>query len=313
MEKLRIATKLNKPIDGHAPGLMGEQALNYAKAGISTDHECFTLEEAQGKLAAGMHVIIREGSAAKNFEALIPLLPEYSEKVMFCSDDMHPDSLINGHINLLVQRAVSRGVDPIIALKVACLNPVEHYGLDVGLLREGDPADFLIVKDLKNFEVHKTYISGQLVARDRKSMLKSVPTGCPNNFSIDIKRPKDFEVKSQDKKIRVILAEDGQLVTTQKILSAKSENGYIVSDVERDILKIVVVNRYHQAPVAISFVQNFGLKQGAIASSVAHDSHNIIAVGVDDKSLCHAVNQIIVKKGGVAAISESHTELLPYQ
>ena len=222
MEKLRIATKLNKPIDGHAPGLMGEQALNYAKAGISTDHECFTLAEAQGKLAAGMHVIIREGSAAKNFEALIPLLPEYSEKVMFCSDDMHPDSLINGHINLLVQRAVSHGVDPIIALKVACLNPVEHYGLDVGLLREGDPADFLIVKDLKNFEVHKTYISGQLVACDRKSMLKSVPTGCPNNFSIDIKRPKDFEVKSEDKKIRVILAEDGQLVTTQKILKRKN-------------------------------------------------------------------------------------------
>ena len=311
MNKIRIAQKLNKPIDGHAPGLIGEQALNYAKAGISTDHECFTLEEAQDKLDAGMHVIIREGSAAKNFDALIPLLPEYCEKVMFCSDDMHPDSLIKGHINLLVQRAVSHGVDPIIALKAACVNPVAHYGLDVGLLRENDPADFLMVNDLKSFEVHKTFISGQLVASNRKSLLKSIPTGCPNNFSIDIKSPQDFEVKSENNKIRVIIAEDGQLVTSERKVSAKSENGCIVSDVDRDILKIVVVNRYHQSPVAISFVQNFGLKQGAIASSVAHDSHNIIAVGVDDKSLCHAVNQIITRKGGVAATSGDRTELLP--
>ena len=310
MSKISIAQRLNKPVDGHAPGLLGEQAKQYASAGISTDHECFTLEEALDKLKAGMHVIIREGSAAKNFNELIPLLPEYADKIMFCSDDMHPDSLLKGHINLLVQRAVAFGIDPLIALQVACVNPVVHYGLEVGLLQQGDPADFLLVKDLKDFEVQKTYISGQLVASNGKSLLSSEPTHCPNNFSINRKQVQDFQLASEHEKIRVIVAEDGQLVTSEITVPAKSIDGYLVSDVERDILKMAVVNRYHPSPVALSFVRHFGLKQGAIASSVAHDSHNIIAVGADDDSICRAVNLIIENKGGVAAISKNHEELL---
>lgn len=306
MKKIAAAHRLGKPVDGHAPGLRGEKAKQYIDAGIYTDHECFTAEEALDKLKYGMKILIREGSAAKNFEALIDLLHDYSEMIMFCSDDKHPDSLVVGHINQLCARAVAKGIDIFKILKAACVNPVNHYKLDVGLLREGDAADFIVVKDLKNFDVIKTFINGELVAEDGKSNIKTTKSGIVNNFSCSKKTIDEFEIKGNgEKEILAIEALDGQLITNRLSVEAKIANGNILSDVERDILKIVVVNRYSNTPVAKAFIKNFGLKQGAMASSVAHDSHNIVAVGVDDESICKAVNLVIEKEGGVSAVSNN--------
>ncbi len=268
---------------------------------ISTDHECFTAEEALDKLKYGMKIIIREGSAAKNFDALIDLLHDYPDRMMFCSDDKHPDSLVLGHINHLCARAVAKGIDLFKIIKAACVNPVNHYKLNVGLLREGDAADFIVVKDLEKFEVVKTFIDGQLVAENGVSNIKTTKSGIVNNFSCRKKEAGDFEINwKSETEIPVIEALNGQLITNGLPFAPKITAGKIVSDIERDILKIVVVNRYRNAPVAKAFIKNFGLKYGAMASSVAHDSHNIVAVGVDDESICRAVNLVIEEKGGVS-------------
>jgi len=317
MKKIASAHKLLKPVDGHAPGLRGEDAKNYIAAGITTDHECFTKDEALDKLQNGMKIIIREGSAAKNFDALIDLLHDYPNQMMFCSDDKHPDSLVLGHINQLCARAVAKGIDIFKILKAACINPVQHYRLDVGTLREGDAADFIVVKDLENFEVVKTFIDGELVAEDGKSNPDSYPEKSEkskviNNFSCTLKTIEDFEInRNGEKEILVIEALDGQLITNKLSFDPKIENDKIVSDSERDILKIVVVNRYKEAPVAKAFIKNFGLKQGALASSVAHDSHNIVAVGVDDESICKAVNMIIEHQGGVSFVKDNVELIVP--
>lgn len=303
MQKIAAAHQQNKPIDGHAPGLRGEQAKQYIEAGISTDHECFTYEEALEKLQYGMKIIIREGSAAKNFEALIDLLNDWPEMMMFCSDDKHPDSLVLGHINQLCARAVAKGIDIFKVLKAACVNPVIHYKLDVGLLRKGDAADFIVVKNLKNFEVAKTYINGALVAEEGRSLINASRSGVINNFSCIKKSAADFALPWNGKNENpVIEALDGQLITNKLSVKPKVVDNYIVSDVANDILKIVVVNRYQSAPVAASLIKNFGIKKGAIASSVAHDSHNIVAVGVDDESICSAVNLVIQHKGGISCV-----------
>jgi adenine deaminase len=304
LKKIAAAHKLGKPVDGHAPGLRGDDAKKYIEAGIYTDHECFTKDEALDKLKYGMKILIREGSAAKNFEALIDLLNDHEDMILFCSDDKHPDSLVLGHINQLCARAVAKGIDVFKVLKAACINPVLHYKLDVGLLKEGDPADLIVVKDLKNFEVVRTYINGELVAADGQSNIKSKKAGIVNNFSCSPKTTGDFETSWKgEKKIAVIEALDGQLITNHLAFTPKVWDEMIVSDVEQDILKIVVVNRYKDAPVATAFIRNFRLKEGALASSVAHDSHNIVAVGVDDASICRAVNLVIEKEGGVSAVS----------
>lgn len=310
LAKIDAAKNAGKPVDGHAPGLMGEDAKKYIDAGISTDHECFTMEEALGKLQHGMKILIREGSAAKNFEALIPLLNDYPDMIMFCSDDKHPDSLVEGHIDQLCARAVKKGIDIFKILKAACLNPVLHYRMKVGTLREGDLADFIQVKDLQSFKVERTYVNGTLVAEKGKSLINTTQSSVINNFNTERKSPSDFEVRwNGNATMPVIGAQDGQLITDKLDLPTKTSERLVVSDTENDILKIVVVNRYSDSPVAKSFVKNFGLKQGAIASSVAHDSHNIVAVGVDDESICKAVNLVIGHKGGVS-ISTQDTELV---
>ena len=311
MKKIETAHKLNKPVDGHAPGLRGAEAKKYIEAGISTDHECFTKEEAQDKLNLGMKILIREGSAAKNFEALVDLMNDHYENMMFCSDDKHPDSLELGHINQLCARAVAKGIDVFKVLQAACINPVKHYNLDVGLLNEGDPADFIIVKDLKKFEVLQTYINGELVAENGRTNIQSQPAAIINNFNCGKKSVADFQMPATaSATIPVIEALDGQLITNKLMLQPKIENGFLVGDVENDILKIVVVNRYNDALVAKAFIKNFGLKQGALASTVAHDSHNIIAVGVDDESICKAVNLVIEQKGGIAAVSNQKEKII---
>lgn len=304
MAKIALAKQYNKPIDGHAPGLRGDDARRYIEAGCQTDHECFTADEALDKLEYGMKILIREGSAAKNFESLIDLLPQHYENMMFCSDDKHPDNLVEGHINLLVKRALAKYPGLLFeTLQMACVNPVLHYHLPVGLLREGDPADFIMVDNLVDFNVQKTYLNGKIVAENGTSKIQNLPSEIVNNFNCKTKKEEDFACKSSDSpatNIKVIEVLDGQLITLKSTHQPKISNGLVISDVERDILKIVVVNRYQDAPPAIAFIKNFGLKEGAIASSVAHDSHNIIAVGVDDNSICEVVNMIIEARGGIS-------------
>ena len=311
MKKISWAKYFKKPIDGHAPGLRGSEVRKYINAGISTDHECFTLEEALEKLQKGMKILIREGSAAKNFEALIDLLPEHYENMMFCSDDKHPDDLILGHINQLCARAVANKIDVYKVLQAACVNPVKHYNLDVGLLKKGDYADFIVVEDLKQFKTLQTFINGELVFDGSESLIKSVAFKNLNNFNCKTKRVEDFEITSSAKKIRVIEALEGQLVTNELISDALIEDGNLVSNIKDDILKMTVVNRYDDSKPAVAFIKNFGLKEGAIASSVGHDSHNIIAVGVSDEAICQAVNLIIEHKGGICAISHSEEKIVP--
>lgn len=305
LKKIAWAKHYNKPVDGHAPGVRGADIIKYINAGISTDHECFTYDEALEKLQKGMKILIREGSAAKNFEALIDLLPEHFENMMFCSDDKHPDDLLVGHINQLCARAVSKGIDVFKVLQAACINPVKHYNLDVGLLKVGDDADVIVVEDLNHFKTLQTYIKGQLVFDNGVSLIESEPFEILNNFNCDKKEISDFKVASSAKQIRVIEALEGQLVTNEIIETAKIENGNLVSNTETDVLKMTVVNRYQNQKPALAFIKNFGLKEGAIASSVGHDSHNIIAVGVSDEAICKAVNVIIENKGGICAVSNS--------
>ncbi len=312
MKKIRAALHLNKTVDGHAPGLRGKEAKKYFISGISTDHECFTLEEALEKAKLGVHILIREGSAAKNFDTLIPLLRDFPKQVMFCSDDKHPDELVKSHINRLVARARSLGYPLLDILKAACLHPVQHYHLPVGTLQEGDPADFIITDDLQHFKIRQTWINGTLVAENGGSLIPSVACRNLNRFDIIEKKIADFQIPAPNKtlKIKAIKALDGQLVTEQITASPKIINGNVVSDMEQDILKFTVVNRYCETAPALAFIHGFNLKDGAIASCVGHDSHNILAIGTDDKLICKAVNLIIQNKGGIAALCNDGEEQL---
>lgn len=314
MEKISIAQKHRKPVDGHAPGLVGEEAKRYIAVGISTDHECFTLAEALDKLAFGMKIIIREGSAAKNFDALHSLFSTHTNMVMLCSDDKHPNDLVHGHINEAVVRALANGHQLMDVLQCACVNPVLHYGLEVGLLQEGHPADFIVVNNLSELNVEETYINGIRVAKNGKTNLPYLPAESPNLFAALPKQPKDFTIKAASNQIKVIEALEGQLITNALTCETLTdENGNAMSNPQSDVLKLVVVNRYQNMPPAIAFIKNFGLTRGAIASSVAHDSHNIIAVGVSDEDICKAVNLIIESKGGlsISAVEKNISRVLP--
>lgn len=310
LKKIAIAKKYKKPIDGHAPALRGKDLEKYVSAGISTDHETITLDEGLEKINLGMKVIIREGSAAKNFDALHPLIGKHPDMCMFCSDDKHPDDLVKGHINELVKRALKLGYDKMLVLRCATLNPIKHYGLDVGLLQKNDPADFVIIDNFENFNILKTYINGKLVSENGKTLIGHIDALVVNNFNIREKFLSDFELKTKGKEINLINAIDGELITTRTKDSPKLKNDFIVSDKDRDILKLVVVNRYDNAPVSIAFVKNFGLKHGAIASNFAHDSHNIVAVGVSDEDISNAVNLVIGNKGGLSLASGEDIDAL---
>lgn len=310
MAKIEAARARGKPVDGHAPGVRGEDAVRYADAGVETDHECVAIEEAREKLAAGMKIAIREGSAAKNFDELIPLMEEAPDRLMFCSDDRHPDALVAGHIDALVRRGLQRGYDRYDVLRAACVHPVEHYGLDVGLLREGDPADFIVVDDPDALTVRQTYVEGELVAEDGETRVPRVSSDVINRFEAGSVEPSAFHVEARGPQIRVITASDNQLVTGETVVDTPQEKGWAVADPERDLLKLVVVNRYEEAAPAVAFVRGFGLDKGALASTVAHDSHNVVAVGTSDASLARAINAVIDKKGGISAVAEG-THVLP--
>ena len=311
LAKIAAAQSVGKVVDGHAPGLRGELARRYFAAGISTDHECFTFEEGEDKAALGVHILIREGSAAKNFEALHPLLSTYPEQVMFCSDDKHPDSLVLGHINQLVARALALGYPLFDVLRAATLHPVQHYGMEVGLMRKGDPADFIVVQDLVAFKVLQTYIDGRLCMEAGKSLLPQIRCAHPNRFSVSPISPAQLAVPSVSVDVNVIVVEDGQLVTGAIQAKLVPEEDLTVPDLKQDILKLVVLNRYHDAPPAIAFVKGFGLQAGAIAGSVAHDSHNIIAVGCSDQDIATAINLVIEAQGGISLAHGSETQVLP--
>jgi adenine deaminase len=310
IEKLQIAKEYNKPVDGHAPGLTGDNSKKYIDAGITTDHECLNLEEAVFKIENGMNILIREGSAAKDFENLYSLIDKFPNMCMFCSDDKHPDDLVNNHINDLVKRAISKKIDLFNVLQTACINPIKHYNLDVGMFQKGDAADFIVVDNLKEFNVLQTYVNGNLVSENGKTLIESVLVDNVNKFLAQMKNPAEFSIKSTGQKLRVIEAFDGSLITKEFHADEKVENGNVVSDIENDILKIAVVNRYNNTAPALGFIKNFGLKKGAIASSVGHDSHNIIAVGTTDELLCKAVNAVIELKGGMVVVDYDSLDFL---
>lgn len=297
-----------KPIDGHAPGLLGEPLRRYASAGVETDHECATLAEARARVAMGMKMLIREGSAARSFDTLVPVLGESHDLCMLCSDDGHPEDLARGHIDVLVRRAVARGIDVMKVLRAACVNPVLHYDLDVGLLRPGQRADFIEVSSLGGFGVLRTVIDGQVVAERGQPLLPHQPVTCPNRFAATPRAPGDFALPARVGKLAVIVAHDGKLATDRVEMTPRVARGLAVADVTRDLLKITVVNRYADAPPAVAFVRGFGLLRGAMASSVAHDSHNIVAVGADDESLCRAVNLVIEHRGGIAVVDPGRSD-----
>jgi adenine deaminase len=315
MKKIKAAHAVGKPVDGHAPGLMGEDAQKYIEAGISTDHECFTIEEAVDKLSYGMKILIREGSAAKNFEALYELIDDHPNSVMLCSDDKHPDSLVLGHINQLCARAVAKGLNIFNVLKAACINPVVHYQLPTGMARVNDPGNFIVIEDLTHFKVAQTYINGQLVAEKGQSLIQPIDEKIINQFDTTLIKVEDIQVDlgtypTKENKIAVIEAIDGQLITNYLWEDPTITNGKIISDTNKDILKIVVYNRYHPAAPKMAFIKNFGFKHGAIASTVAHDSHNIIAVGVNDHEIVQAINTVIQEKGGISCVKEQELKVL---
>lgn len=315
IKKISAAHKAGKPVDGHAPGLRGEDAKKYIAAGISTDHECFTMDEALDKLGLGMKILIREGSAAKNFEALYPLIDTHTKNIMLCSDDKHPDSLLEGHINQLCARAVAKGIDKFNVLQAACINPIDHYKLPTGKMKVGDPANFIVVHDLISFEVNATYINGLMVAEKGKSLIENVQETTINQFDAALISSAQLKIHvkdypNQNGRIPVIEAIDGQLITNCIWMSPTEKEHCLVTNTQSDVLKMVVYNRYKTAAPSIAFIKNFGFTHGAIASTVAHDSHNIIAVGVDDESISNAINSVIKEKGGVSCVNKTETKIL---
>lgn len=311
--KLALAHKYNKPVDGHAPGVVGEDAKKYIEAGITTDHECFGMAEAVEKIKYGMKVLIREGSAAKNFDELVDLLADFPDDIMFCSDDKHPDDLAKGHINELVKRAVAKGYDALKVLRSCIYNPIKHYNLEVGMLQQGDDADFIVVDNLEEFNILKTYIQGLKVAEMGESLISSVVENPVNRFVAEKITTNDLLLKAESKNIRVIEAMEGQLITKSLEFPANIIDGYACSDVKQDILKLVVMNRYELSKPSVAFIKNFGFKEGAIASTVAHDSHNIIAVGVSDEDIVNAINLLIESKGGICCVSKDEKFKLPLE
>jgi adenine deaminase len=311
MAKIEAAVTRGKPVDGHAPGLRGEGVEQYASAGIESDHECVEIEEAREKLAAGMKIAIREGSAAKNFDALIPLMDEAPERLLFCSDDKHPDALVDGHIDALVRRALNRGYDRYDVLHAACVHPVEHYDLEIGLLREGDSADFIVVDDPDAPRVQRTYVEGELVAENGAPLIPRTSSDVVNRFEAGPVEARDFAVEADGEQVRAITAVDNQLMTGETVVETPIEDGQAVADPARDLLKLAVVNRYEDAAPAVAFIQGFGLEAGGLASSVAHDSHNVVAVGTSDAALARAVNAVVEAEGGISAVRGDEQHVLP--
>lgn len=302
IRKIEHAKNNGKPVDGHAPGLSGESLRKYVAAGITTDHECSTLDEALEKISLGMKILIREGSAARNLNSLKDLFHSYPEKVMLCSDDLHPEMLQKRHINKLIAGLISEGFDAFDVIRSATINSSDHYKLNAGLLRPGENADFILVDSLEKMNIIETWIKGQKVYSEGKVLFKYKAPEAVNNFNCKPIVEKVIQIRNTDRKIRVITAKEGELLTGEDyFLPSKSE--FISSDTSSDILKIVVKDRYKDSAPSIGFIKGFGLKRGAFASSIAHDSHNIISVGTNDIDILNAINEVVRMKGGLSVCS----------
>ena len=310
INKIKAAQETGKPIDGHFPNGKGEVLSDYIQKGISTDHECSTLEEGEERCRQGMFVQIREGSAAKNFNALHPLIKEFPDKVMLCSDDIHPNTLLERHINGLVKRALDLGYDLYDVLRASSYNQAKHYGMPIGFLQEGDSADFIIIDDLKALNIKETFVKGKCIYNGKDIHFPAKEVVPINKFHAQPITMKELEVKAISDKMRVIVCTDGNLDTSEEIVSPAAKEGMAVSDTSTDIIKIVVVNRYQKAPLSIGFIKGTGLKRGAVAQSITHDSHNIIAIGCTDEELATAINEVIVRQGGITVVNGTETTTL---
>lgn len=309
-KKLSYAAKVGKPVDGHAPGLSGEALKKYVSAGISTDHECTTAEEAREKIGLGMKILIREGSAARNLDALKDLFRTDPVSIMLCSDDLHPEMLVKGHIDRLAARLISDGYDIFDVIRSCTLNPSIHYGIPAGLPETGRPADLILVDDLHSMKVRQTWIDGRMVFANGRVLFDYASSGAVNNFKSSKIKKEDILIRASAAKLRVIEAYDGDLVTGESF-SAVQKGEEIVPDIRSGILKIVVKDRYHDLKPAAAFIRGFGLTTGAFASSVAHDSHNIICVGTNDDDIVDAINTVVGMKGGLAAAKNKNFDVLP--
>lgn len=307
--KLKAARDAGVPIDGHAPGLTGEELKKYIAAGITTDHECTSLEEALEKISGGMKILIREGSAAKNLDVLAPLLNYYPAEVMLCTDDLHPETLLRGHMNRLVARLISTGYDMFDVIRAASVNTFDHYGINAGSLQPGDPADLIVVSDLSSMTVTQTWINGQCVFDGDKTLFTPGEINKINKFKCTRLLPDEIRVINEGGKINLIVARNGELTTDADVVTA-GEEPFVTPRPEEDILKIVVKERYNDRPPAVGFIRGFGIKSGAMASSVAHDSHNIIAIGTNDRDIVSAINLIVDAGGGMSAVSDDGAEIL---
>lgn len=309
-KKLKAAIKAGKPIDGHAPGLTGRDLKKYVESGISTDHECTSLKEALEKIKLGMKILIREGSAARNLSELKSLILTHPDKVMLCSDDMHPETLMKGHIDRIISRLLQEGFDLFKVMRCCTLNPAKHYSLDAGLLQAGDPADFVVLKDYLSMDILETWIDGQKVYERGRTLFKYKNEKPVNNFRSSLISEEQLKVKKAGNMLRVIGVSDGSLLTKELIFNS-AEGKFIEPDKLNDILKIVVKDRYNDSPPSVAFVKGFKLRTGAFASSVAHDSHNVICVGTNDKDIALAINKIIGMKGGLSVSDNNSVDILP--
>ncbi len=315
MAKIEIAKRYGLPIDGHAPGLSGEDLKKYIESGITSDHECSSIYEAREKISHGMKVYIREGSAAKNYEALKPLIESSTDMVMFCTDDSHPDDLINlGHIDKIVRRAIADGFSLYDVLRIASINPIDHYKLDVGGLRVGDSADFIVVSDLTNFTLQQSFIAGEKCFDKESAATYQTTASCEaiNNFNHDIISKSELS-KRVDGKITIIGVINNELITQEREYIPKCPIENLESDTTQDVLKIVYINRYTNGKPQVAYCTGFGFKRGAIASSIGHDSHNIVAVGVTDAELTLAINSLIKSQGGISVSEGDSCHIIPLQ
>lgn len=312
ISKIEAAKAAGKPVDGHAPGVTGEALKQYVGRGIETDHECTTPEEAREKISAGMKILIREGSAARNLDALQVLIDEHPEKVMLCCDDIHPDDLLIGHIDMHVRRLLKAGHNIFDVLLAACVNPVLHYRTGTGLLRPGDSADFIVADSIENLNILSTIIGGREVFSDGKVLFDYAGSRKINKFICTPVTNNSVATDVNGKRIRIIQVWDGLLNTgsLQKVVTLPAPDRF---DTDSDILKIVVKERYTDAPPSVGFVTGFGIRSGAFASSVAHDSHNIIAVGTNDSDIVGAINRIIEMKGGLSWYNSGVELFLPLE
>ncbi len=311
LKKIELAKIHRKPVDGHAPGLTGKDLYAYIAAGISSDHECTTAGEAREKLDAGMHIMIREGTAAKNLSSLIPIINERSSRrIMWCADDRHPyDIMQHGHIDSMVRRAIKSGIDPVVAIQMATINPAEYFGInDIGAIGPGRRADLLVFSDIHNLRIEQVYTSGILVAENSQMSPEiSRPVSIPSKPSMNVKLDAiDFSITVKSNHIRVIDVVPDQVITAQSVLEVSTSGNKAVADISRDILKIAVIERHTgSGNMGKGFVRGFGLKKGALASSVAHDSHNIIVVGTNDEDMKEAVLGVVKMGGGLAAVCDN--------